>query len=154
MDMFILIGFIIFGLALVVVEVIFVPGTTIVWLLGLASISYGVYLGYEYFGSEGGTTVLVMTLVLGIATVVYSLKSRTWEKLSLKTKMEGKVHEEKLKVNLGDIGTTFSSLKPVGRAFFNGEDIEVTSISGFIEERKEIKIIRIDKRKIFVQEVG
>ena len=43
------------GIVLVVVEIIFVPGTTIVGIIGTALMCFGVIIGYSKFGAQIGT---------------------------------------------------------------------------------------------------
>ncbi|MFT6941450.1 MAG: membrane-bound ClpP family serine protease, partial [Cyclobacteriaceae bacterium] len=51
MDWIIVISLIVFGLGLIIVEVIFVPGTTVVGIAGLIIGTYGVYEAYSSFGT-------------------------------------------------------------------------------------------------------
>src|SRR5438045_1136748 len=48
------ISLIFFGLALLVVEIIFVPGTTLVGVIGFVFLLIGVGMSFKYFGSEAG----------------------------------------------------------------------------------------------------
>ena len=42
------------GLVLVIIELIFIPGTTVVGILGFIFSLVGVYLGFSYFGNQTG----------------------------------------------------------------------------------------------------
>lgn len=68
--------------------------------------------------------------------------------------MKGKFNDEfTLDLNIGDKGQTISSLKPIGKALFQENEIEVSSNGGFVNENIEIEIIRIESNKIFVQPI-
>lgn len=154
MDWITIIGLILFGTFLLIAEIIFVPGTTIVGVLGLLFSLYGVYLGYDYFGSTTGTIILISGLVLNVGALVIAFKGKSWERFSLNGTIAGKFNDEiKLNLKEGDRGITISSLKPVGKASFNDQETEVRSNGGFINENIEIEVLRIESSKIFVQPV-
>ena len=136
-------------------EIIFVPGTTIVGILGFLFSGYCIYLGYEYFGATTGTLILIAGLVLNIVALVVAFKGRSWERFSLKGTIKGRYNDDyKIDLNVGDKGITISSLKPIGKATFQDQEIEVRSNGGFVDENVEIEVIRIESSKIFVEPVN
>ncbi len=62
MEWFAVIGLIILGIGLVVIEVVFVPGTTVVGIAGFICTGFGIYLGYDYFGNVTGSILLVFSI--------------------------------------------------------------------------------------------
>ncbi|MEP1034629.1 NfeD family protein [Ekhidna sp.] len=154
MDWLIITGLILLGTFLIIAEVIFVPGTTIVGILGFICSVYGIFLGYDYYGASTGTIVLVVTAVINMGALILAFKSKSWERFSLKGTVAGK-YDDDFKPNLqeGDKGVTISSLKPVGKALFEEKEIEVRSNGGFVPENVEIEVLRIESSKIFVQPV-
>lgn len=154
MDWITIIGLILFGTFLIIAEIIFVPGTTIVGILGFIFSIYGVYLGYDYFGTSTGTIILLGTLIINVIALVVAFKGKSWERFSLKGSIKGKYNDDfKLDLEVGDKGQTISSLKPVGKAIFHDKEIEVRSNGGFVDENVEIEVLRIESSKIFVQPI-
>lgn len=154
MDWLTVIGLIFFGITLLIAEIIFVPGTTVVGILGVIFGGYGIYLGYDYFGASTGTIILISTLIVSVIALVLAFKGKSWERLSLKNTMTGKFNEDfRLDLKVGDKGQSISSLKPIGKALFNEKEIEVRSNGGYISENVEIEILRIESTRIFVQPV-
>ena len=155
MEWLIIIGLMLFGTFLLVAEIIFVPGTTIVGVLGFIFSAYCIYLGYDYFGPTTGTLILIGGAALNITALVIAFKGKSWERFSLKGTMTGKFNEEfKHDIQEGDKGVSISSLKPIGKALFGDTEIEVSSNGGFIEENIEIEVIKIDSSKIIVEPVN
>ena len=155
MEWITVIGLIIFGIILLIAEIIFVPGTTIVGALGVIFSGYGIYLGYDYFGTSTGTIILLGTLVINVVALVMAFKGRSWERFSLKNTMKGKFNEDfQPQLKIGDKGLSISSLKPIGKALINDQEIEVRSNGGYINENVEIEVFRIESTKIFVQPVN
>jgi len=143
------------GTFLLVAEIIFVPGTTVVGILGFIFSVYCIYLGYDYFGATTGTFILLGGLLLNVVALIIAFKGKSWERFSLKNTMLGKFNDDyKYDLNIGDKGTTISSLKPIGKAMFGNHVIEVRSNGGFVNENIEIEVKRIESSKIIVQPVN
>jgi len=143
---------ILFGIGLIVIEIIFVPGTTIVGILGFALGGYGIYLGYDYFGSTTGHIILVTSVLLAFTAIFYSFKSGVWKRFSNDSVISSKVNDGlTLGLKEGDVGESSSSLKPIGKALFGDKEYEVSSRGNFITEKQSVKIIKIDKNKIYVE---
>ncbi|GAB3825889.1 hypothetical protein GCM10028895_36040 [Pontibacter rugosus] len=53
------------GLLLVIVELIFVPGTTVVGILGFILTGIGIWIGYAALGTNIGHIILATTVVVG-----------------------------------------------------------------------------------------
>ena len=140
------------GLVLVIIELIFIPGTTIVGILGFIFSLVGVYLGFSYFGDQTGWIILASAAVVTIGTVVYSFRSGAWERYSLKSAIQSKVNEglhDNLKA--GQEGISISVLRPFGKAEFDGKEFEVTTIGNYIESGSPVRITKVATNKIFVE---
>ncbi len=143
------------GLILIYLELIFVPGTTILGLLGLALTGIGIYMAYERHGVTSGSVVLVSSLLVTVGALVWSFRSNSWSKFSLKQKNDSKVNEHYTEgLQVGMQGLTVSDLKPIGKAEFNNKAYEVTSHGHLIESETEVEIIRLSGNKIIVQSIN
>ena len=152
LDWIIILILIVFGISLLIIEVIFIPGTTFVGIGGIICMIFGVYFGFDYYGATIGFLTLGMALITITSSFIYSLKSKPWEQFSLKETMTSTVNEDiGIKLIVGNIGLTTSDLKPVGKALFEDIEIEVCTQGDFLSTGKEIKIIKIDHNKIYVQ---
>ena len=60
---------------------------------------------------------------------------------------------ESIGINLkvGNVGLATSDLKPVGKALFENEEIEVRTQGNFLSSGQKITIIKIDHSKVYVQ---
>lgn len=146
---------IVVGLALIIAEVIFVPGTTLVGIIGLISTIFGIYLSFVYFGTGTGWWTVTGSAVLFAISLYFSFKGNTWDRFSLKDTMGSRVNEgltSKLKV--GDEGIAMSAIKPIGKADFHGEEYEVRSMGNYIDSGTTVRIIKIDVNNIFVEPIN
>ncbi len=154
MDWFSVLALIALGITLIVVEVIFVPGTTVVGILGLACGAFGIYLGYDYFGTTTGTVIMVVSSLVGFGAIFYSFKSKAWERFSLKEENRSK-YNDGIKVNLqiAQRGKTISSLKPFGKAMFEDQIVEVKSNGAYVNENQQVEITKIELNRIIVEPI-
>jgi membrane-bound ClpP family serine protease len=149
------ISLIIFGLALIVVEIIFVPGTTLVGVLGFVFLLIGVSLSFNYFGTETGWITVGCTGVASGVLLYYSFSSNVWGKFSLKTSNNSRVNEGELdQLRVGDEGKTTSVLRPVGKAELNDKMFEVKTVGEYLEAGRRIRIIKIVSNQIIVEPIN
>jgi len=155
MDWLIVIGLISFGLGLMIVELIFIPGTTVVGIIGFVIYGYGIYLSFQSFGAPVGWSVLSVTAIITIGFTVYSLKTNAWQRFALKEVNKGKVNEDILNdLEVGQEGVTISAIKPIGNAEFIDRQFEVRSEGNYIEENIPVRVIKIDNKRIFVEKIN
>ncbi|MFY0592865.1 NfeD family protein [Roseivirga sp.] len=143
---------ILIGLILVIVELIFIPGTTIFGILGALLVAVGVFFTYENYGNTIGTYVFIGSALTGGGLLIYGLKAKTWKKFALTSQIDSKVKEgytDILRENM--TGLAMSDLKPIGKVEFEGKAYEVTSQDGLIDSGSEVRITRINRNKIIVK---
>lgn len=144
--------FILLGLAFLVLELLVIPGVGFAGVVGFALISVAIWQTYAHYGAMAGHLVLAGTFFLTLATLVLSLRSKTWKKISLSDEINSKVNlVDEGKIKAGDEGITSSRLAPMGKAIINGEFYEVSSSGAFIDQQTKIVVEKIDKNKIYVK---
>lgn len=135
-----------------VLEVIFIPGTTIVGILGIISAGIGVYGAYEGYGSTTGTLVLAGVLITSLGSLIISLRTGVWKRFSLKQQHKSRVNENHLH-NLaeGDKGITVSVLRPMGKASFEDKEFEVKTHGNYLPAGQTVRIAKIIDQSIIVE---
>ena len=152
MSLTLIIILIIAGLLFLLLEVLVIPGTTVVGIAGFALIIFSVWESYNVFGSPTGHFVLLGTIFFTILTIYLALKSKTWNRIMLKTEISGKVNEiDSTKVQAGDSGISVSRLTPGGKALIKDEYYEVHTNGEFIDQEYEIVVTHLADNKIFVK---
>jgi membrane-bound ClpP family serine protease len=147
---------ILIGIALVIVEVIFIPGTTILGLIGAGLVIFGIYTAYSNFGSQMGTTVLIATLFVGGLLIFLSFKAGIWGKFALKNTNKAKFNDE-YRPHLweNEEGVAVSDLRPIGKAEFGDKTFEVRTFGHMVKSGTRIKVIKVENNNIiFVEPVN
>jgi membrane-bound ClpP family serine protease len=151
MAIFFILILIFFGIALIVLEILIVPGL-IVGIAGGIFMFMGIMWAWQVYGNTGGIIVGISSLVVLAISIYLALKSGFWQRFSLKDKLDGKVNvilTEQLSV--GDFGDAVSSLRPMGTVRVNGQQFEATSEGQMIPPNYPIEIVRIEENKVFVK---
>ena len=150
-----IISLIIIGLALLVIELIFIPGTTIVGLIGFLCVVSGLVLIFNNYGNTIGWVATGGTAVLSAGVFIYAFKSGAWSKFALKGRIDSKVNQDKpINVKVGDEGMALSTLRPIGKGEFNNEMLEIRSLGELIATDTKIRVIKVNKREIFVEPIN
>ncbi len=144
------------GIALVIVEVIFIPGTTILGLIGALLMIFGIILAYSDFGAQTGSVVLIATLFAGGLLTFLSFKSGVWGKFALKDVNKAKFNEEyRPHLSENDEGVAVSDLRPIGKAEFGDKTFEVRTYGNMVKSGTKVKVIKIENNNIiFVEPIN
>ena len=140
------------GLILIYLELLFVPGTTILGLIGLGLCIVGVYLTYDNHGDTAGNWVLVGSALLSIVGLVFIFRAKSWNKFSLKTTNKSKFNDDYYAdLTIEMRGLAVSDLKPIGKGEFNNKSYEVRSRGEHIASGSPIKIAKVSGNTIIVE---
>jgi len=143
---------ILFGLALIIVEVIFIPGTTFVGILGLVSMVIGIVVSFVKFGSETGWLTLAASTVASGVLLYVSFRTNTWRRFALNSTIDSKMNEvELLKFSVGMEGVALSALRPIGKGEFDNEILEVRTNGEYVEAGSRIRIVRVTTNQVLVE---
>ena len=128
MSWLVILGLILVGIIFLLLEILVVPGTTVVGLIGAGMLVGAVVTAFSTFGVTAGVLTLVGSLLISVLAIVLALKSNTWRKAMLNTEIDGRVNVvEPDKILVGDEGMAITRLNPMGKALFRDEFFEVTS---------------------------
>lgn len=143
------------GLLLVIVELIFVPGTTIIGILGFILTAIGIWIGYAALGTDTGHVILAITVLIGGLAIFYSFRSDSWARFALKEQNKGRVNEEyQHTLQVGEEGKTISALRPQGTAIFADRHHEVQTQGEFLAPNTPVRIIKLNQNKIIVEAIS
>lgn len=146
------IALIIIGLALIVAEVILIPGTTIVGFVGGAIGILGIIKIYIEQGNTAGHIALACCLCSFGLLFYIAVKYNVWSSVALNDTLTTKVNENILDgLEVGAIGITKSVLRPVGKASFNDHEYEVQTLGHYLDSGVSVRIIQIVQLKIIVE---
>ena len=149
------------GLLLIVAEVVLIPGSTVVGLLGLGCVLASVYL---QFGDQFATVAGVATITsgIGIGLALWLLpQSKVIGRFFLTTSLAGTSANGSPPLSssgqaalIGAFGIAVSDLRPAGVANIEGERMDVVSDGQFINTGTNLEVIRVEGRRILVKARG
>lgn len=153
MSIAIVVLIVVIAVFLIIVEIFFIPGTTIFGIIGGVALSVAIYLAYKENSMMFGHGMVGLSVVLLILFFLFGKNMTKSSTFSLgETAIEGKVNVlDKELVKVGDKGTVLTVLKPNGKAKINDKKLEVYSTGSYIDSETEIEVVKIASGKIFVK---
>lgn len=140
------------GIIFLILEIVVIPGVGVAGILSLVLLLSGVYLAYD-LNTITGHYCLAGTVVSGGILLALSLRSNTWNKVSLHKTLDQKLNTVGYDLKVGDTGNSINQLTPTGKAMFNDKKMEVRSMGPVIDQNSEIIITKIEGNNVFVQVV-
>lgn len=152
MSWFILLSLLSIGLILILTEIIFVPGTTIIGVLGLTFTGAGIFYSFLKFDSTLAWVIFGFAFLVNFIALFYGFKSGVWDKFALKESMTSRSFDGRLLgLEVGMEGKAVSDIKPIGKAEFLEKIYEVKSDSGFISVGSIIFITKLEDNRIIIK---
>lgn len=149
---FALIAFVLFlGIVFIFLEVFVIPGTTVFGIVGSIAVILAIIFTYKMLGTNYGHLSIIIGFAVFMVFFFAGRKLMDKNDLSLHHELTGKVNEFEANVKVGDIGKSFTDIKPNGKAFFNDEKMEVFSNGSYIVKDQDIQVIKINQNKIIVK---
>jgi len=153
--MTIIILLILTGLLLLILEFFVFPGITIAGIGGFLLIGSAVYMTYNSFGTTTGHILFSATIVVSVITIILALRSKTWDRLMLKTELTENVESfEEESIKEGDHGVTITRLNPMGRVRINEINVEARCPDSFVDPQVKIEVLKVFKTYVIVKPVN
>ncbi len=140
------------GILMLLLEILVIPGSGVAGIIGFALMVAGIWLAYSRQGVQAGNITLAITLGVNLIGLILALRSKTWNKVMLKSRISSKVRTiDHAELKPGVKGRTVSRCTPMGKALFDDKFFEVSAFSEFIDQESDIEIVKISGNKIFVK---
>lgn len=155
MELLTVILLLLLGTILLIVEFMLIPGITVAGIGCVISFGASIFLAFNYWGTLAGIVILLAIIIFVPTFLYYIFKGRTVKSMMLNTDIDGVVNTiDNQKIKIGDQGITIGRLAPSGRAKINGANIEARSTGIFIDQKTEIKIIKIQGNTVIVEPIN
>lgn len=152
MDILIICLLIIAAVILFLVELFIVPGISVAGILAGGCALFANYYAFAHVGIGAGIITLVVTAVGCIGSLVWFMRSKTIDRISLKQNITSKIDRSaEARVKPGDTGTTTTRLALIGYAEIGKDIVEVKSTGELLDEHTPIRVVRVVDGTILVE---
>jgi membrane-bound ClpP family serine protease len=149
-----IIGMIILGIILVVLEILVLPGL-VSGIIGVLMIVVGVSMSYTEFGQQGGLITLGFSIIGTLLAIYLSFKRRSWKRFGLKDTIDSHVNDvEVTGVEPGAVGIALSALRPSGTVQIDNNKMEANSLGEWIDTDSKIEVIEVLPNKVIVKQIS
>lgn len=152
MELLYIVLLIFFGLLFLVAEIVLLPGVSIGAVLAMVCYGSSIYLAFRDFGTMGGVVVIAVIVALSFAATVLSLRSKTWQRFSLRQEIDSSsMPSPHDKVRIGDRGITLSRLSPMGKVQIDGHIYEAKSLDAYVDPQREVEVMGFENFSVIVK---
>jgi membrane-bound ClpP family serine protease len=153
MDIAIIITLLIIGIFLLLAEIFLLPGM-IAGISGMLMAAGAIIFAYMRIGTMTGHLTLAFSLLLFLGMFWYFVRSKSLDRIFLQTEIDGKIEPLKgLDIEVGAQGMSLSRLAPMGKVKINGAVVEAKSLEGFIDEGKEVEVLKVLSTNVIVRKL-
>jgi len=139
------------GLILLFTEVAVVPGFGVAGALGLLALAAGAIAAWTELGPFwGGLTGAVSVVAAGIM-LVWLPKSRLGRQVVLEHSQADTVSQKDRSGFVGRRGISVTPLRPIGRARFGSEEVDVVTEGEYIDRNQEIEVVSVEGPRVVVR---
>ena len=150
--MWYLVLLVLLGLLFLLVELVLLPGVSVGALLTLVCYGSALYLAFTNFGTTVGLIVLASILMLSIVAIIFSLRAKTWRRLSLNEEVtSSSMPSPEQSLKIGDTGRALSRLAPMGKVEFSGQIFEAKSLDSYIDARSMVEVVGFENFNVIVK---
>ena len=137
-----------------VVLFLVVPGISLAGILAGVCAVLGNYYAFAHVGTGAGIITLVVTALASIGSLVWFMRSKTLDRLSLKADITGQVDRSaEQSLRPGDTGVTTTRLALIGYAEIKGHIVEVKSTGEYLDEHTPVRVARVMDGTVLVEKV-
>ena len=148
--MWLIIALVLIGVLLLVAELVLLPGISVAGVGAL--LAFGVAIFYAFFEYGVLWGVVTVTVVLAVIAVFVSLRSNTWQRLSLKTTIDSASTPipQQNNIRMGQVGITLTRLAPMGKVRIGEVTVEAKAVDDFIDPKQPVEVIGFDNTVVIV----
>lgn len=157
MEWVLVVGLVILGFFLILVEIFLIPGINIFGIGGGLAILAGWYYAYTRLGVWYAAGTVGLSIVLSLVILRLGLRTRTWSRFILSASEQNKegfrASREELEGLLGHRGAAVTMLRPAGAAVIDGRKVDVVTEGSFVAKDSAIEVVQVEGHRVVVRPV-
>ncbi len=150
--------FLYFVCAFLLIAEVFVPSGGLISICALACLIGGVAIFFRHSTATGWAGIIIAIIMIpSVVITAYKIfpKTRLGKSVTLMPpqRQPGDAIPDtpQLKEMLGAVGTVITTMRPVGMCDFSGRRLECMAESGYVENGKKVKVIRVESTQLTVR---
>lgn len=153
--MWYIVALILLGILFLVVEMLLLPGVSIGAILAMACYGGAIYYAFDTVGTTAGVVTIVAVAIVSLIAVIFSLRAKTWQRLSLKQNVDSvSMKNPATELTVGVKGTTVSRLSPMGKIEVEGKFYEAKSVDVFIDQKTTVEVVGFENFTVIVRKLN
>lgn len=138
------------GYVFLLIEVFVAPGIGLPGLAGLACLTGGCVMAFVWYGAQKGSLLVVLTLASATALLVIVPRTRFGRRMVHRGSLAS-AHSTEARVEIGQVGTAESDLRPAGIARFGDQRESVVTDGEFLTAGTALQVVDIQGSRVVVE---
>ena len=155
MQWLLVVGLVVLGFFLVLIEIFLIPGLNIFGIGGALAILAGCYYAYSRLGIWYALGTLGISIALALTILRLGLRTRSWSRFVLGTSEGSKegfrASRKELEELVGRKGTAITMLRPAGTALIDGQKIDVVAEGTYVPKGSAIEVVQVEGHRVVVR---
>jgi membrane-bound ClpP family serine protease len=142
------------GLLLLFYEVYFIPGTSLLGVIGGISCIFAIVIIFRKFGHIPGYISLFLLVLAVFILILTGARNKVWQRISNRNILSGKsniVEQDDIKQGL--TGYAITNIHPIGTGRFNENNYIVQTDGVSIQKGTQIEVVKVNVTKIIVKPI-
>jgi membrane-bound serine protease (ClpP class) len=145
------IGLMVIGVILMVIEVLVIPGFGLIGVLGGIAMLAACWIAFSYSGAGYGALSVVAGL-LSSGLVFWVLpKTSSGKKMVLNAAIDNSAADPSLRGLLDREGVAMSDLRPSGAVKIDGRPVDVVTEGEYVERGTKVRVVRVEGARVVVE---
>lgn len=150
---FIVVGLMLVGVALLALEVVVLPGVGLIGAMGLVGVAAAVWAAYAMIGpAYAGVTLAGAVLTSALAFWLLP-RTRLGRSMVLETATTARVGDPRLLALVGKEGVALTPLRPSGTIEVDGAPIDVITDGEYVERGSRVRVLVVRGSRVQVESV-
>ena len=145
------VGLIVIGLCLALVEVFVIPGMGIAALLALAALAGAVVIAFWKLSTSAGLAAVGGGFGVVVLAVWLLPKTKAARAMVLQAQHTGRAANQALQELIGKEGVVVGPLRPAGSVDIDGKLVDVVSDGEYVERGVHVRVLRIEGARVLVE---
>ena len=145
-----IVALLVVGLLLLLTELLVLPGFGVAGALGIVALIGGAVAAWSELGAAWGMVTGALALIMTVLLVYIMPRTRAGRRLVLEHAEADNRSQKDRQDLLGRNGLAVSPLRPIGRARFGEEEVDVVTDGEYIDVGQSVMVVEVQGMRVVV----
>jgi membrane-bound ClpP family serine protease len=142
------------GIILLFYEMYFIPGTSVIGVIGGILCIFSIVLIFRRFGNLAGYLSIFLTFLVVFFLIIFGARNKVWQRISNRNIISSKSNiVEQDEIKPGQTGYAVTAIRPTGTARFKDLNYIVQTDGADISKGSPVQVVKVIVTRIIVKQI-